>query len=183
MDLNCWIFLAAGVLVAAWTALAEPVKKQSKPLPPWLAPNWIFGDPTCDPTTAPLTVPARCAIWFGALVGAVLALLIFGLAFKLNIHEAEDLIPLAFGAVIAALCGWWGYRGANAATRYVMVRRATPIEVFIAGAAGAVVSVWFLSGAGSSGGSSSSSSSSSSSDSDRSSGGGSFGGGGASGSW
>lgn len=180
MDLNCWIFLAAGVLVVAWTALAARYKKQNKPLPYWLAPDWIFGDPTCDPKTAPLTVPARCAIWFGAFLGAGAALLIFGLAFKVDFHKVEDLIPLAFGVVIAALCGWWGYRGANATTRYVMVRRATPFEVFIAGAAGAVVSVWFHSGAGSS---RSSSSSSSSSDDDRSSGGGRFGGGGASGSW
>ncbi|HEX7191676.1 MAG TPA: hypothetical protein VF381_08905 [Thermoanaerobaculia bacterium] len=72
-----------------------------------------------------------------------------------------------------------GISRASATTRYVMVRRATPFEVFIAGAAGAVVSVWFHSGVGSGSGSSSSSSS----DSDRSSGGGSFGGGGASGKW
>ena len=182
MDINCWIFLAAGILVVAWTATAGRYLQQNKPVPGWLAPNWIFGDPTCDPTTAPLTMPARCAIWFGAFVGAFFAFLVFGLAFKptLDLEKLEDLIPIAFAGGIAALCGWWGYRGANAATRYVMVRRATPFEVFIAGAAGAVVSVWFHSGAGSG---SSSSSSSSSSDSDRSSGGGSFGGGGASGSW
>ena len=180
MDLNCWIFLAAGVLFLVWSSIAGRYLQQKKAVPGWLAPNWIFGDPTCDPTTAPLTTPARCAIWFGAVVGAVFALLIFGIAFKVDFHKAEDLVPLAFGVAIAALCGWWGYHGASAATRYVMVRRATPFEVFIAGAAGAVVSVWFHSGAGSG---SSSSSSSSSSDDDRSSGGGSFGGGGASGSW
>jgi len=182
MDLNCWIFLAAGVLFVVWAAIAGRYLQQNKAVPGWLAPNWIFGDPTCDPTTAPLTTPAHCAIWFGALVGAVGSVLVFRLAFKptLDIESLEDLVPVAFAGGIAALFGWWGYRGANAATRYVMVRRANPFEVFIAGAAGAVVSVWFHSGVGSGGGSSSSSSKS---DSDRSSGGGSFGGGGASGSW
>lgn len=175
MDLNCWIFLAAGVLVAVWTALAARYKKQNQPLPGWLAPDWIFGDPTCDPATAPLTVPARCGIAGGALIGAAFALAISG--FGIGMH---DWVEIAIGGGLAALFGWFGYRGANAAARFVMVRRATPFEVFIAGAAGAVVSVWFHSRAGS--GSSSSSSSSSSSD-DRSSGGGRFGGGGASGSW
>ena len=177
MDLNCWIFLLAGALVAGWTALANKYRKRHEPLPKWLAPDWIFGDPTCDPTTAPLTLPARCAVYTGALIGGALAFVLGGIALHFTLR---DWVPWAIVSVLAFLFGWWGYRGANAATRYVMVRRATPIEVFIAGAAGAVVAVWFASGAGSS---SSSSSSSSSRDDDRSSGGGSFGGGGASGKW
>lgn len=177
MDLNCWIFLAAGVLVAAWTALAAHYKKEGKALPAWLAPDWIFGDPTCEPATAPLTVPARCAIAGGALVGAGFALAVVGIGFGMRFH---DWVELAIGGGLAALFAWFGFRGANGAVRFVMVRRATPFEVFIAGATGAIVSVWFHSGAGSSGGGSSTSSSSSD---DRSSGGGSFGGGGASGSW
>lgn len=177
MDLNCWIFLAAGVLVAAWTAIAARYKKENKALPAWLAPNWIFGDPTCDPATAPLTVPARCAIGGGALVGAGFALAVAGIGLGMRFH---DWVEIALGGGLAALFAWFGFRGADAAVRFVMVRRATPFEVFIAGAAGAVVSVWFHSGAGSGRGGSSSSSSSSD---DRSSGGGRFGGGGASGSW
>lgn len=178
MDLNCWIFLAAGILVAAWTTLAGRYKKEKKALPSWLAPDWIFGDPACDPATAPLTIPARCAIAGGTLVGAGFALAVVDIGFG---ARSRDWVLIAVGGGAAALVAWFGFRGANAAVRFVMVRRATPFEVFIAGAAGAVVSVWFISGAGSGG--SSSSSSSSSSDNESSSGGGSFGGGGASGSW
>jgi len=178
MDLNCWIFLAAGVLVIGWSALAKKYKDRHEPLPKWLAPDWIFGDPNCDPNTAPLTLPARCAIWTGALIGGALAFVLGGIAIHFTLN---DWVSLLIVSVLALLFGWFGYRGANGAARYVMVRRATPIEVFMAGAAGAVVAVWFMSGAGSGGGGSSSSSSSK--DSDRSSGGGSFGGGGASGKW
>ena len=110
-------------------------------------------------------------------MGAGFALALGGVGFGMHFH---DWVEIALGGGVAALFGWFGFRGANAAVRFVMVRRATPFEVFIAGATGAIVAVWFHSGAGS--GSSSSSSSSSKSD-ERSSGGGSFGGGGASGSW
>lgn len=177
MDLNCWIFLLAGALVVCWTALASRYKQRHEPLPKWLAPDWIFGDPTCDPTTAPLTRPARCAVWTGAIIGGALAFVFGGIALHFPL---DDWVSLLILSVLALLFGWFGYRGANGAARYVMVRRATPIEVFMAGAAGAVLAVWFISGAGSS---SSSSSSSSSRNDDRSSGGGSFGGGGASGKW
>jgi hypothetical protein len=181
MDINCWIFLVAGVLVAGWAALAKKYRDRHQPLPPWLAPDWIFGDPTCDPNTAPLTLPARCAVYTGALIGGALAFALGGIAVHFTL---DDLVPFLIVSVLALLFGWFGYRGANRAARYVMVRRATPIEVFMAGAAGAVVAIWFISGAGSGGGGGGGSSSSGSSkDSDRSSGGGSFGGGGASGKW
>jgi hypothetical protein len=152
-------------------------RKTSPPSPKihlakWIAPDWLFGDATCDPDIAPLTLPARCAVSGGILIGIALGLAIClrGLHFRFH-----DNLEIAIAAGVAALGGWWGFSGANAAARWVMVRRATPLEVFMAGAAGAIVCVVF--NAASSGRSSSSSSSSDSS------GGGSFGGGGASGRW
>jgi hypothetical protein len=141
-------------------------------LPKWIAPDWLFGDATCDPEIAPLTLPARYAVSGGIVIGIALGLAICLRGLHFSFH---DNVEIAIMAAVAALSGWWGFSGANAAARWVMVRRATPMEVFIAGAAGAMVCVLF--NAASSGSSSSSSSSSDSSD------GGSFGGGGASGKW
>jgi uncharacterized membrane protein YgcG len=175
--LNCWIFLAAAVLAGTWIALAAPYFKRGEKCPGWLVPDWIFGDATRDPQNAPLTIPARFAIAGGGFVGAAVAItLLQGVHWEIP----ENPFALALVGGLAALCAWWGVRGARFGARWVMVRRANPFEVFIAGAAGALVCVWLHSGAGSG---SSSSSSSSSSDDSNSSGGGSFGGGGASGKW
>jgi uncharacterized membrane protein YgcG len=177
--LNCWIVLALAILGVTWLVLAGRYWKRGEKCPNWLVPDWIFGDATCDPMTAPLTIPAKFAIAGGGIIGFAIAVTLIegGLHWKVP----DDAIGMAFVGGVGALCAWWGVRGARVGARWVMVRRANPIEVFIAGAAGALVCVWFHTGAGSSNESSSSSSSSSSDD--RSSGGGRFGGGGASGSW
>ena len=177
--LNCWIFLALAVLGALWLWKASQYWRRNEKCPNWLVPDWIFGDATCDPQTAPLTLPAKFAIAGGGVVGFAIAVTLVEGGFRWRVPT--DPIAIALVGGIGALCAWWGVRGARVGARWVMVRRANPFEVFIAGAAGALVCVWFHSGAGSGG--SSSSSSSSSSDDSRSSGGGSFGGGGASGSW
>ena len=87
MPINCWVFLAAGVLGVIYLWIASRYLRRHEPLPNWMAPDWICGKPTCDPETAPLTVPARCALVAGPLVGIAFVFVLTGTA--IDVHTTN----------------------------------------------------------------------------------------------